>query len=88
MFCNPYVENAKHHLDAYYAITRTNDPAKRSVARRMHMYHVAECIVEGVTAYVTEGWIKLMHMEHMRDKFTPPCVNETLPVDLEAEFTM
>jgi len=81
MFCNIYVQNAKLSIDSYIygGNVSTKALTQASTRQKIHMYHIAECKVEGVTAYVTDDWLKMMKMENKKYKFAPPCINESLP---------
>jgi len=74
-FDAPYLQQAKEQLDEYFRKTPISE------SKRMRAYHIAECKLGGVSRYVTDEWITMMHMEHMRDLFRPP-TNESLPVTL------
>jgi len=67
------LQYAKQQLDPYYS----------TMQQRTHSYDVAECMIEGVTAHVTEAWLDQMGMDAaMRALYVPSCTNVTLPVSV------
>jgi len=76
-FLNWQVQLAREAIDNHDLYKRPRD-----LKKRVRAYFIAECMVEGVTSYVTEKWLLSMNMTHMRGKFSPPCLNESLPINI------
>lgn len=73
-FGNFLVEKAKKTIDHYYE-ENNKLPEANDKFKRVHLYHIAECMVEHVEIY-TDNY-----------EILPPCRNEELPVDISFDYT-